>query len=54
MYDWILNTDVKQEKQHMSLLQGVESFDLTVLKHADTTEKIVLPSAEGYFYYEDI
>lgn len=38
----------------MSLLQGVESFDLTVLKHADTTEKIVLPSAEGYFYYEDI
>lgn len=44
-----MNTDVKQEKQHMSLLQGVENFDPTLLKHAETAEKNVLPSAEGYF-----
>lgn len=40
--------DVQQEKQHMSLLQGVENFDLKQLKQTDTEEKVVLPSAEGF------
>lgn len=40
--------DVQQEKQHMSLLHGVENFDLKQLKQTDTEEKVVLPSAEGF------
>lgn len=39
--------DVRQEKQHQSLLQGVENFDPKLLKQTHTHEKIVLPTAEG-------
>ena len=40
--------DVMQEKQHLSLIKGVENFNINLLKHADTNEKIVLPSAQGF------
>lgn len=39
--------DVQQEKQHQSLLQGVENFDPKILKQTHTNEKTVLPTAEG-------
>lgn len=29
------------------MLKGVEDFDPSVLKHAETQEKVVLPAAEG-------
>lgn len=32
----------------MSLLKGVENFDQKTLKPTDTTEKIVLPTVEGW------
>lgn len=39
--------DMKQERQHMSMLQGLENFDTTKLKPTETTEKSILPSIEG-------
>lgn len=39
--------DMKQERQHMSMLQGLENFDTTKLKPTNTTEKSILPSIEG-------
>lgn len=45
--------DVKQEKQHEELIQGVEAFDKNQgLKHTTTSEKVVLPSAEGVYNYK--
>lgn len=34
----------------MSLIQGVENFDLKLLKQTNTEEKVILPSAEGVFF----
>jgi hypothetical protein len=42
------NEDIKQEKQHLSILKSVENFDASKLKTTNTTEKIVLPNAEGF------
>lgn len=39
--------DVKQEKQHSQLIQGVENFKPDQLKRTSTLEKIVLPNAQG-------
>lgn len=39
--------EIEQEKQRISLLKGVEEFDISKLKHTETEEKVVLPSAEG-------
>lgn len=52
MYDLILAIekckDVKQERQHQEHIQGLEGFDKNQgLKHTTTSEKVVLPSAEG-------
>lgn len=38
---------VQQEKVHQNLLNGVEHFDKTTMKHATTTEKNTLPDPEG-------
>lgn len=39
--------DIKQEKQHLELLEGVTKFNKGKLKRADTLEKDVLPTKEG-------
>lgn len=38
---------VLQEKNHQNLLNGVEGFDKSSMKHATTAEKIVLPDVAG-------
>lgn len=43
-----LSVDVQQEKTHQNLLAGVEAG--AKLRHADTKEKSVLPSADGKLY----
>ena len=35
------------EKAQQAVLKGVEDFDPSQLKHAETQEKIILPDAEG-------
>lgn len=40
-------TDVQQEKQHIELIHGVETFKQDRLKRTNTTEKIILPNAQG-------
>ena len=44
-----LIVDVKQEKTHQGLMAGVEAAPK--LRHAETEEKVVLPSADGKSYY---
>lgn len=39
--------DVATEKTQKTLLSGIESFDATKLKHAETEEKNVLPDQKG-------
>lgn len=39
--------DVHAEKTQKSLFAGIESFDATKLKHAETCEKNPLPDTEG-------
>nr|CAD7576159.1 unnamed protein product [Timema californicum] len=39
--------DVRQERRHSDLIQGVESFSTDRLKRTNTNEKIVLPNAEA-------
>ena len=39
--------DVKQERDHLNLLHGVEDFKSENLKHTKTEEKVVLPSSQG-------
>nr|CAD7452790.1 unnamed protein product [Timema tahoe] len=39
-------SDVRQERRHSDLIQGVESFSTDRLKRTNTNEKIVLPNAE--------
>jgi len=38
---------VRQEKVHQSLFNGVEHFDKTSMKHAETVEKNPLPDPAG-------
>ena len=46
--------DVKQEKQHTELIQGVQSFDKEQgLKPTETDERIVLPNAEGLLTHHE-
>lgn len=40
-------TVVLQEKTHQNLLNGLEHFDKTTMKHTTTAEKIILPDSEG-------
>lgn len=40
---------VAAEKAHQNLLDGVEQFDKTQMKHANTEEKNTLPPVEGLF-----
>lgn len=50
-------TDVATEKTQLNLKQGIENFDATKLKHAETQEKNPLPDKDGkkfmnvYFLY---
>lgn len=39
--------ELATEKAQQAVLKGVEDFDPSVLKHAETQEKVVLPDAEG-------
>lgn len=44
--------DVKQERRHSELMTGLEHFDKEhFLKHAETSEKVVLPNAQGFFLH---
>lgn len=43
----MLLLDIKQEKQHLELLEGVEKFNKGKLKRTNTLEKDVLPTKEG-------
>lgn len=43
--------DVKQERQHSQLIQGVENFKPERLKRTNTQEKMVLPNAEGKYHW---
>ena len=40
--------EVATEKAQQAVLKGVEDFDPSKLKHAETQEKVVLPDAEGW------
>jgi Thymosin beta-4 family len=40
---------VAAEKTHIEFISGVEQFDKTSMKHAETTEKNPLPPIEGTF-----
>lgn len=37
---------IQQEKGQQQLLSGIENFDTTKLKHAETEEKNMLPTKE--------
>jgi hypothetical protein len=39
--------DIESEKQHFSLVQGVEGFDKNKLKPTVTQEKLILPDKDG-------
>lgn len=43
--------DITQERVHTNLIQGVESFKTDQLKRTNTLEKVVLPNAEGMFFF---
>ncbi|VVC24197.1 Hypothetical protein CINCED_3A005418 [Cinara cedri] len=38
--------DVKRERQHNDLIQGVNNFSVEKLKRTDTLEKVILPNAQ--------
>lgn len=38
---------IEQEKGHQKFVQGIENFDTSNLKHAETMEKNPLPTKEG-------
>lgn len=42
-----IKKDVKRERQHNDLIQGVNNFSVDKLKRTDTLEKVVLPNAQG-------
>lgn len=39
--------DVATEKTHKALVEGVEAFDSSKLKHTETHEKNLLPDKDG-------
>lgn len=41
--------DVAVEKSQQNLIHGIEAFDATKLKHAETEEKNPLPDQEGMY-----
>lgn len=41
---------VAAEKAHQNLLDGVEHFDKSQMKHTTTEEKNILPPIEGFYY----
>ena len=43
----ILVADIQTEKTHQSLFHGVEGFDKSQMRHAETHEKVALPAKEG-------
>lgn len=55
-----LISDVANEKTQQELISGIETFDSTKLKHAETEEKNPLPDKDGesqsffilYFYFK--
>lgn len=42
---------VQQEKTLQNLLNGVEHFDKSSMKHTTTAEKVVLPDSKGMRLY---
>lgn len=42
-----LHAAVQQEKQHLNLIEGVEQFDKSTMKHTETQEKNPLPGTQG-------
>jgi hypothetical protein len=40
---------VAAEKDHINFISGVEQFDKTTMKHAETSEKNPLPPLEGIY-----
>lgn len=58
LHDLFCVAVVQQEKAHQNLLNGVEHFDKSSMKHAETQEKNPLPDPAGIllsnflcFYY---
>lgn len=45
------SVDVATEKNQQNLLVGIEGFDSTKLKHAETQEKNPLPDQDGEHFY---
>lgn len=47
---------VAAEKAHISLINGVEHFDKTTMKHTETDEKNPLPPIEGkrWFLHDNL
>lgn len=43
------NLDVATEKSQQNLIHGIEGFDATKLKHAQTQEKNPLPDKDGLY-----
>lgn len=44
--------DIEIEKQHITFVNGVESFDKKQLKPTVTQEKFVLPDKDGKFFLD--
>lgn len=48
----LISVAVQQEKTHQNLLNvlnGVEHFDKSSMKHTTTAEKVVLPDSKGRY-----
>lgn len=43
-------SDVATEKSQQNLIHGIEAFDASKLKHAQTQEKNPLPDKDGLFH----
>ena len=46
--------DIESEKQHITFVNGVETFDKSNLKPTTTKEKFVLPDQEGFFLNKNL
>ena len=49
VYFLLLHADIKTEKTHQSIFQGVTGYDKNALNHTETNEKNTLPAKEGSF-----
>lgn len=38
---------MQAERVHQNLLNGLEDFDKSTMKHTETLEKVCLPNSEG-------